>query len=132
MRIARPTVAIIAIFASAFSIPRAASAQVTTRASMNIEQRSTADVMQAVLSNVAVTVTVISHPGEIFGTTSGGTVEAAPAVELSTSLQLLSSTGLMTSQDAISVSIGAIAKETALDCGNVKCDNVIVVLAQYN
>ncbi|HEY0627027.1 MAG TPA: hypothetical protein VGD10_09870 [Allosphingosinicella sp.] len=132
MRIARPTVAVAVALASSIVFSAPSFAQVRTTASTIIEGPGTEQVVQDVLSNVAVTVTVINH-------LDGGFARASPAaptpqnnLELSASSQLLFGGGLLLAEEAVSVSVGAIGAETALECGTSNCESVMVVLAQYN
>jgi predicted small secreted protein len=116
--------------------PTAGLTQISTRGAVTIEQPASASVIQDVITQANITVTVVGTPasGVSVGVPAAvNTVSAAGQnIQLTTTTALAFSSGLVLSQDAVSVSIGAIADPQAVTAAPGTYDGVIVVIAQYN
>lgn len=137
MRIARPTVAILLTAGLlAFSGP-ATAREVRTRGSVSIEQRAGVSVLQDIVTQTNITVTVIGTPGDAVGVAVPGSVNmtsvAGESLQLVTSSpQLMYASGVILTQDTVSVNIAAIIGPEAIQPEPGRYDGVLRVIAQYN
>jgi hypothetical protein len=116
-------------------IPAAAHAQISTQGSVRIEQRAGASVLQDVIIQSNIMLTVIGRPGDTVSVGVPGSVNVTSQdgrnMQLATTSDLVYSSGAILSEDTLSVSIGAVARPQAGSQPGVY-DGLMVVLAQYN
>lgn len=124
-----------ALLASSLLVPAGAQAQIQTQGSVMIEQRAGASVLQDVIIQSNIMLTVIGQPGDTVSVGVPSSVSVTNSdglnMQLATTSDLVFSSGAILSQDTLSVSIGAVARPQVGAQPGVY-DGLMVVLAQYN
>lgn len=137
MRIARPTVSVL-LAAGLLAFSGTASArEVRTSGSVAITQRAGVSVLQDVVTQTNITVTVIGTAGDAVGVAVPGSVNmtsvAGESLQLVTSSpQLMYASGVILTQDTVSVNIAAIIGPEVIEPQPGRYDGVLRVIAQYN
>lgn len=136
MRTSRSLSALLLV-SSFFVISVPAQAQVRTVASVSIREPAGVSVIKDVIAQANIRVTIIGKIGDAVGVAVPGSVTATnvtgQSIQLTTSTsQLLYASGVILTEDTVSVDIGAAADGDASDAAPGNYDGVIVVIAQYN
>lgn len=129
MRLASRTILALSASAILFALPFSASAQVRTRATARIEQPAGVSVVTDVISQARITVRPAAPPPP--GAPGSISSVGAETLQLSApSTELVYASGMILSQEAVSVSVDAIGG-TQNSASN-SYEGVLVVVAQYN
>ncbi|HWH21924.1 MAG TPA: hypothetical protein VNT25_01345 [Allosphingosinicella sp.] len=136
MRFAPPV--LLALLASlGISASPARAGQASTAGTATIEARVGASVLQDVMAQTNITVTIFGRPGDSVSLGVPGSLNVTNGAGqnlrlITTSSELAYASGVILSEDTVSVSIGAMADRQTPEGIQGSFGGVRVVLAQYN